>query len=150
MKVQSVKHLTAQWFLQSVSNCSRNNPVYEGRVVEKKKKKKKMKCMVMYEYPIYDMHFVQRKGVLISEISVGILYVLSDKMFCKCSSNLVEHNVRLFTTKQDFFFTLLHLRYFRQFQNLSEEIWSRADENSIELCFVVFLGNKSKECFILV
>ena len=35
-------------------------------------------------------------------------------------------------------------------QNLSEETWSRADENLIELCFVAFLSNKSKKCFILV
>ena len=34
--------------------------------------------------------------------------------------NLVERKVRLFTNKQEFL-TLLHLRYFRLFQNLSEE-----------------------------
>ena len=63
--------------------------------------------------------------------------------------NFVEHKVRLSTDKQEFL-TLLHLRSFRQFQNLSEEKWSRAAENLIELCFVDFLSNKSKKCFILV
>ena len=33
-KAQSVQHLTAQWFLQSVSNCSRHKPFYGGRMVE--------------------------------------------------------------------------------------------------------------------
>ena len=60
--------------------------------------------------------------------------------------NLVEHKVRLFINKQ-VFLTLLHLRNFRQFQNLSEKTWSRATENLIELCFMAFL---SKKCFILV
>ena len=46
--------------------------------------------------------------------------------------------------------TLLHLRSFGKFQDLSEETWSRAAENFIELCFVAFLSNKSKKCFILV
>ena len=41
--------------------------------------------------------------------------------------NLVERKVRLFTNKQEFL-TLLHLRFFRQFQNLSQETWSRAAE----------------------
>ena len=63
--------------------------------------------------------------------------------------NLVEHKVRLFTNKQ-IFLTLLHLRPFRQFQNLSEKTRSRATENLIELCFVAFLSNKSKKCFIFV
>ena len=61
--------------------------------------------------------------------------------------NLVERKVRLFTNKQDFLI-LLHLRSFRQFQNLSDETWSRAAENLIELCFVAFQSNKSKKCFI--
>ena len=39
--------------------------------------------------------------------------------------NLVEPKVHLFTNKEECF-TLLHLRSFRQFQNLSEETWSRA------------------------
>ena len=63
--------------------------------------------------------------------------------------NLVERKVRLFTIKQEFLI-LFHLRPFRQFQNLSEETWSRAAKNLIELCFVAFLSNKSKKCFILV
>ena len=63
--------------------------------------------------------------------------------------NLGELKVRLFTIKQEIL-TLLHLRSFRQFQNLSEETWSRPAENLIELCFVAFLRNKSKKCFILV
>ena len=62
-------------------------------------------------------------------------------MFYKCFFNLVEHKVR--TNKQEFL-TLLHLRSFRKFQNLSEETWSRAAENLIELCFVAFLSSKSK------
>ena len=70
--VQSVKHLTEQWFWQSVSNCSRNKPFYGGRMVEKKK----MKCMVMYQYPTCDLRFVRRKRW------VGFW----DKMFYKCSS----------------------------------------------------------------
>ena len=88
--------------------------------------------------------------MLISEISFGILYkfkrynVLQMFFF-----NLVENKVRLFTNKQEVL-TILHLRSFRQFQNLSEETWSRAAENLIELCFVAFLSNKSKKCFILV
>ena len=71
--------------------------------------------------------------------------------------NIVEHKVRLFNNKQEFL-TLLHLRLFMQFQNLSEETWSRAAgetwtraaDNLIELCFVAFLSNKRKKCFILV
>ena len=64
--------------------------------------------------------------------------------------NLVERKVRLFTIKQDFL-TLLHLRSFRQFQNLSEKkTWNRTAQNLIELCFVAFLSNKSKKCLILV
>ena len=46
--------------------------------------------------------------------------------------NLVVRKVRLFINKQEFL-TLLHLRFFSQFQNLSEETWSRAAENLIEL-----------------
>ena len=63
--------------------------------------------------------------------------------------NLVEGKVRLFTNKL-VLLALLHLRSFRQFQILSEETWSRVAENFIELCFLAFLGNKSKKCFILV
>ena len=63
--------------------------------------------------------------------------------------NLVELKVHLFTNKQECF-TILHLRSFRQFQNLSEETWSRTAENLIELYFDAFLSNKSKKRFILV
>ena len=63
--------------------------------------------------------------------------------------HVVARKVRLFTNKQDFL-ALLHFRAFRQFQNLSEETWSYAAANLIELCFVTFLSNKSKTCFILV
>ena len=63
--------------------------------------------------------------------------------------NLVVRNVRLFTNKEEFL-TLLHLRSFRQFQNLSEETLSRAAENLVKLCFVAFLSNKSKKHFMLV
>ena len=68
---------------------------------------------------------------------------LSDNVLQLFFFNLVEHKVRLFTNKQEFL-TLLHLMSFRQFQNLSEETWSRVAENFIELCFVAFLSNKSK------
>ena len=37
-----------------------------------------------------------------------------------------------------------------QFPNLSEEKRDRAAENLIDLCFMAFLSNKSKKCFILV
>ena len=47
-----------------------------------------------------------------------------------------------------FFFFFFYI--IQAIQNLSEETWSRADENLIELCFVAFLSNKSKKCFILV
>ena len=63
--------------------------------------------------------------------------------------NLVKRKVRLCTNKHDFL-TLLHLRSFRQFQNLSNETLSRAAENLIQLCFVAFLSNTSKKCFIPV
>ena len=61
--------------------------------------------------------------------------------------NLVK---RKFIQQQTRILTLLHLRYLRQFQNLSEETCSRATENFIELSFVAFISNKSKKCFILV
>ena len=35
-----------------------------------------MKCMVVYQYPTCDMHFVHCKDELISEIPSGILYKL--------------------------------------------------------------------------
>ena len=81
----------------------------------------------------------------------GFLTFLSDKMFYRCSS-LIQSSLksaRKFTNKQEFV-TSLHLMSFRHFQNLSEETWSRAVENLIELCFIAFLSNKSKNCFILV
>ena len=56
--------------------------------------------------------------------------------------DLDELRVRLFTNKQELL-TLLHLRSFMQIQNLSEETWSRAAENLIEICFVAVLSNKS-------
>ena len=60
--------------------------------------------------------------------------------------NLGERKVRLFTIKQEVL-TLLHLRSFREFQNLSEETWNHPTENLTELCFVAFLSNKSKKKF---
>ena len=90
------------------------------------------------------------KDVFISEIPFGILYIFKRynvlQMFF---FNLVEHKVRLFTNKQEFL-TILHLRSFGQFQNLLKETWSLSAESLIELCFVAFLSNKSKKCFILV
>ena len=83
--------------------------------------------------------------MLISEISFRILYIFKRlHVLQMLFFNLVEHNVRLFTNKQEFW-TVLHLRSFRQFQNLSEETWSCAAENLIELCFVAILSNKSKK-----
>ena len=39
-----------------------------------------MKCMLMYQYPIYDMHFVHRKkNELISEVSFENLYRFNRK-----------------------------------------------------------------------
>ena len=52
-KVQSVKHLTTQWFEQSVSNCSRKKTFYGGRVVAKNE--------MHGDVPVSDMHFVYRK-----------------------------------------------------------------------------------------
>ena len=40
-----------------------------------------MKCMVMFEYSICDMHFGIMKSELIWGISAGILLVFSDKLF---------------------------------------------------------------------
>ena len=54
--------------------------------------------------------------------------------------NLVERKARLFTNKQDFF-TLLHLRSFRQFQNLSEKTLSRA----AEIFYRIMLRSISKQ-----
>ena len=97
-----------------------------------------MKYMVMYQYPTCDMHFVQRKDVLISEISFGILYIFKRpnvlQMFL---FNLIESKVRLLTNKQEFL-TFLHLRSFRQF---SEE--TRSAENLIE--FSVPRGNSKQQ-----
>ena len=88
--------------------------------------------------------------MLISKIPFGIFYIFKQynvlQMFF---FNLVKDTVHLFTNKQDFL-TLMHLRYFRQFQNLSEETQSRTAENLIDLCFVAFLSSKSNKCFILV
>ena len=46
-------------------------------------------------------------------------------------------------------FNIIAFKVFMQFQNLSEETWSSAAENLIELCFVACLSNKSKKRFIL-
>ena len=40
-----------------------------------------MKCMVMFQFSIFDMHFGIMKSELILGISVGILQVFSDKLF---------------------------------------------------------------------
>ena len=62
--------------------------------------------------------------------------------------NLVEHKVRVFTNKHECL-TSLHLGVFMQFQYLSEETWSRVAEILIDLCFVAFQSNKSKNCLYL-
>ena len=43
---------------------------------------------------------------------------------------------------------ITYLRSFRYFQNLSEERQSSAAWNFIELCFLTFLSNKSKQLLI--
>ena len=52
---------------------------------------------------------------------------------------LVHRQTRMFNI-------IMHLRSFREFQNLSEE----TAENLIKLCFMPFLSNKGKKCCILV
>ena len=105
----------------------------------------------MYQYPTCDMHFVHRKRwVDFWDVFRNFLFIFKRwnvlQMFF---FNLVVRKVCLFTNKEEFL-TLLHLRFFWQFQNLSEETWSRAAENLIELCFVTFLNNKSTKSVILV
>ena len=66
---------------------------------------------------------------LISEISFGTLNIFKRLIVLQMFFfNFVERKVRLFTNKQELL-TLLHLRVFRQFQNLPDETWSRAAEN---------------------
>ena len=81
---------------------------------------KKMQCMVITSIRYATCISCIVKDKLISEISFGILYIFKRKMFHKCSS-LIERKVRLFSNKQEFL-PLLHLKSFRQFQNLSEEM----------------------------
>ena len=96
---------------------------------------KKMKHIVLYQYPTCISCFVKDEL-----ISFGILYIFKWKknVLQMFFFNLVKRKVHLFTNKQEFL-TLLHLRSFRQFQNLSEETWSHVAENLIELCFIAFL-----------
>ena len=83
----------------------------------------------MNQYPASDMHFVHRKDELISELSSGMLYILKRLIvFQSFFFNLVDCKVRFFTNKQEVL-TLLHLKSFRQFLNLSEETRNRAAEN---------------------
>ena len=56
-----------------------------------------MKCMLMSQCSICDMYFGIMKSELIWEISVGILYVLSDKLFFL---NSARHQIRLFVKKK--------------------------------------------------
>ena len=90
------------------------------------------------------------KDELISEIYFGILYIVKQSNVSQIFFfNLVKRNVRLFTSKQEF---LSNIIAFKVFQAMSEfeETWRRTAENLIKLCFVAFLSNKSKKCFILV
>ena len=84
-------------------------------------KKLKIKCMVMYLYPTCDMHFVYRKDELISEISFGVLYIFKRLNVLQIFFlYLIERKVRFITIKQ-YFFNIIAFKFFRQFQNLSEE-----------------------------
>ena len=97
-----------------------------------------------------EMHFVQRKRCVdFWDLSRNSLHFKRLHVLHMFFFNLVKHKVRVFTNKEEFL-TLLYLRSFRQFQNLSKETQSRAAETLIELCFVAFLSNKRKKCFILI
>ena len=107
---------------------------------------KNMKCMVMYMYQYPTCISCIVNDELISEISFGILYIfLSDKMFYKCSFLIyiyISRKFRMFTNKQ-YFLTLLHLKFFMQSQNLSEETMERIMLRSIS-------EQQVKKCFIFV
>ena len=117
--------------------------LFKKQTKKKKQKKKQIQWSVWWSTSI-------RHAICISCIVEDELTFFSDwnvlQMFF---FNLVERKVRLFTNKQEFLI-LLHLNFFMQFQNMSEETWSRTAENLIELCFVAFLSIESKKCFILV
>ena len=55
-----------------------------------------MKCMVMFEYSICDMHFGIMKSELILGISAGILLVFSDKL---SYLNLARRQIQLLANK---------------------------------------------------
>ena len=56
-----------------------------------------MKCMVMCQYSICDMHFGILKDEMISEISVGTLQIFRDRIF---TFNSAKRQVSLFTNKK--------------------------------------------------
>ena len=58
---------------------------------------KKMKCMVMFQYLICDMHFGTLKSELILGISYGILSDFSDKLFFL---NSARRQIPLFANKK--------------------------------------------------
>ena len=56
-----------------------------------------MKCMVMFQYSICDMHFGIIKSELIMGISVGILEIFSDKLLFL---NSARHQIPLFANRK--------------------------------------------------
>ena len=56
-----------------------------------------MKCTVVFQYLICDLHFGIMKSELILEISVGILSVFSDKLFFL---NSARRQIQLFANKK--------------------------------------------------
>ena len=56
-----------------------------------------MKCMVMFQYSICDMHFGIMKSELIWGISVGIRLVYKDKLFFL---NSTRRQIPLFANKR--------------------------------------------------
>ena len=59
--------------------------------------KERLKGMVIFQCSICVMHFCILKDELISGMSVGILYMFSDRIFC---FNSAMRQVRLFTDKK--------------------------------------------------
>ena len=90
------------------------------------------------------------KDEWISEVSFGMFYILKRLNVLQFFFfNSVERKVCFLTNKQDFL-TLLHFRSFSQFQKLPDDTWNCVAENLIALCFLAFLNNTNKKCFILL
>ena len=70
---------------------------------------------------------------------------------CMKSSETASSETLLYADCHTVEWTFMSIERKKERKNsLSEETWSRAAENVIELCFVAFLSNKSKKCFIIV